>query len=618
MKPKLLDKCVSREQAFALDTLIRHPGLRTEGLSFVGFVSVSEYALAGKLVRRLAASLPLRVEPVAEISELNRICREGRSDCLYVILCNAFRARELEQSVYPALSLYRDFIFERRLKHLYVGDAGFLAAAHQRLPDLFLIHQAVLPLENLQTIVGKDLSLAQVFTAEEEPGRERSERLSLAVCLGLPPFNRSERHREATLLAALLPDTSPYTAAFRYLNLSVLYLTLGEHANCAAVLAAAARLAALTASPEFSEAIALHRAFLWRDQGAWKEAVAAFRSFLDNATAAGGTSLSILAYDGLGDCLDRLGRSEEASECFGQALAGSRKKGMAMLEALTWGKIGETESRRADFPAARRAYRRALAIYTTRGCRIPFAHELLNLGDTYCATDDWGFAAAYYRGALTLFRGADLTVGVIAALIRLSWCALDQAEAGGKVSLRQVGSYLAEARHAAEAEKEPALMAEIETCSARLAQVEGDGPRAGESFRRALLLWQSLSPRYERERWVAEGRLGSSGGGHPAEAVEAFDNQMKARQYFNRTADVGGRMRIDCWLGDFYHRRGELPRASVSYREALQAARSAGSLSIEARAKEALGNLYLEVGENEEARKQLFQASRIRQLLVGS
>lgn len=617
MKSKLLDKCLSREQALALDTLIRHPGLQTEGLSFVGFVSVSEYALAGKLVRRLAASLPLRVEPVAEISELNRICREGRSDRVYVVLCNAFRPPELEQSVYPALSLYRDFIFERRLKHLYVGDAGFLAAAHQRLPDLFLIHQAVLPLENLQTIVGKDLSPAQVFAAEKESEGERPERLSLAVCLGLPPFNRSERLRQATVLAALLPDTSPYTGTFRYLNLSVLYLTLGAYANCAAVLDAAARLADLTGSPEFTEAIALHRAFLCRGRGKWKEAAAAFRSFLENGTAADSASLSVLAYNGLGDCLGRLGRPEEAFACFRQALAGSRKNGMALLEALTWGKIGETENRRADFPAARRAYRRALAMYTSRGCRIPFAHALLNLGDTYTATDDWSFAAAYYREALALFRTVNLAAGVIASLIRLARCELDKAEAGGKASLRRIGGYLTEARRAAEAEKEPALTAEIEGCAARLAQAGGDPARAEIAFRRTLLRWRSLSPRYERERWAAEGWARSCVGIDPADVSEALGALTKARQYFDRTADVCGRMRIDCRLGDCYRLHGDFGRASAAYGEALQAARKVGSLSTQIRVKEALGNIYRETGEKDEARKQCSQALRIRQLLVG-
>lgn len=618
MKPELLDKCLAREQALALDMLIRHPGLRTEGLSFVGFVSVSDYALAGKLVRRLAASLPLRVEPVAEIAELNRICREGRSDCVYVILCNAFQVPELEQSVYPALSLYRDFIFERRLKHLYVGDAGFLAAAHQRLPDLFLIHQVVLPLENLQAIVGKDLSPARIFATEKEPEGERPERLSLAVCLRLPPFNRSERLRQATTLAALLPDTSPYTGAFRYLNLSVLYLTLGEYAHCAAVLEAAARLAAVTGSREFSEAVALHRAFLQRSRGEWKEATAAFRSFLHDGTTVPGTSLSVLAYNGLGDCLCRLGRFEEASGCFRQALAGSRKNGMAMLEALTWGKIGEMDSRRADFPAARRAYRHALTMYTSRGCRIPFAYELLNLGDTYCITDDWPFAAAYYRQALALFRQGELSAGIMAALIRLARCELNKAEAGGRVNLRRIDGYLREARREAEIEKEPVFTAEIESCSARLAQAKGEPARAGKNFRRALLLWQSLAPRYERERWAAEGWLGSCCGIDPGDVPEAPGGLTKARLYFERTADVCGRMRIDCLLGDFYQRRGDLAQAAACYGEALQAARSAGSLSMQARVKEALGNLYLETGEKEEARKLRSEALRIRQLLVGS
>lgn len=618
MKSKLLNKCLAREQALALDTLTRHPGLRTEGLSFVGFVSVSEYALAGKLVRQLAASLPLRVEPVAEVAELNRVCREGRSDCVYVILCNAFRSPELEQSVYPALSLYRDFIFERRLKHLYVGDAGFLAAVHQRLPDLFLIHQVVLPLENLQTIVGKDLSLTRIFAVEKEPDGERSERLGLAVCLGIPPFNRSERIRRAKALDALLPDTSPYTGAFRYLNLSVLYLTLGEYAHCAAVLEAAAGLAVLTGSREFSEAIALHRAFLRRGRGEWNEAAAAFRSFLHDETTAGGISLRVLANDGLGDCLCQLGRSEEAAGCFRQALAGSRKNGMAMLEALTWGKIGEMNSRQADFPAARRAYRRALTMYTSRGCRIPFAYALLNLGDTYCATDDWPFAAAYYREALALFRTAKLAVGIMAALIRLARCELDEAEAGGRVNLRRIGGYLTKARRRAETEKEPAFTAEIESCSARLAQAKGEPARAGKIFRRALLLWQSLASRYERERWAAEGWLGSCCGIDPGDVPEAPGDLMKARQYFDRTADVYGRMRIDCLLGDFYQRKGDLIQATDCYGEALQAARSVGSLSMQARVKEALGNLYLEAGEKEEARKQRSEALRIRQLLVGS
>lgn len=607
--------CLSREQALALDTFLRHPALHTEELSFVGFVAVSEYALAGRFVRRLSAALPLRVEPVAEVAELSRICREGKSSSVYVILCNAFRPSELEQTVYPALSLYRDFIFERRLKHIYVGDAGFLAAAHQRLPDLFLIHQAVLQLDNAQAAVRNDLAQAQLFTSGNESESAWPERWSVAACLSPPPFDRSEGERQARQLAALPPHGSPYTDALRYLNLSALYLLMREYGKAAAALEEAGRLAAATGSREFAEAAALHRAFLLRGQGRWTEAAAAFQSFLREESSCARPVLRITACDGLGDCLRLLNRPEEALRCFREALGLCREAGAPFLQALTWEKMGEIHARQADFPTARQAYRQALAVYTSRRCRIPFAYTLLSLGDTYRLTDDRRFATAYYREALALFRTASLAGGKIAALVGLARTSLERAEAGGSVADSRVGGYLAEAVRWAGREREPAWLAEIETCAGRLARLKGETGYAETAFRRAIALWQSLAPFGEREKEVAYAFLGSGPARAAVTVSEALEYLTQVKLYFDRTADLPSRIYTYRSLGDTYQQQGWLEQALAYYKQAVALARRCGSLSQQAAVQEALGNLYAEAGKEEEARKQRAEAMRIRPLI---
>lgn len=616
MKNQSLDPSLSRQQALALDTFLRHPGLHTAGLSFVGFVSVSEYALAGAFVRRLSAALPFRVEPVAEVSELNRICREGKSDEVYVVLCNAFRRAELQHSVYPALSLYRDFIFERRLKHIYVGDAGFPASAHQRLPDLFLIHQAVLQLDNLQLKVRNDLALAQVFTVENRRQEAWPERWSIAVCLGPLPFDRSGGEKRAQELASLLPEDSPYAGSLRALNLSALYLALREFEKAAPVLEAAARLAVATGSCEFAEAVALHRAFLLRGLGRWAEAAAAFRHFLGAGSFTGSPALRITAWAGLGDCWWQLNRPEGAMGCFREALGGCGKAGVPMLEAFLWGKMGEIYARRADFPAARRFYRRALAVYTSRCCRVPFAYILLSLGDTYRATDDWRFAAAYYRKALALFRQAGLAAGISAALICQARVYLEKAEAGGKAAPGRMAGCLAEAARWATNEKEPALLAEVETCLGRLARLKGEPAGAEAAFCRAIRMWQALASFGEREKREV-GCLRDGGEVHaPETEAEILSCLTEARRYFERTADVPNRLSVYRALGDWHNRQDDAYGALAYYGKAVALARSYGRLSVQASVQEAIGSLYREAGKEEEARKQFAEAFRIRQLLV--
>lgn len=665
MKNKPLDSCLSREQALALDAFVHHPGLRIEGLAFVGFVSVSAYALAGGFVRRLSADLPFAVEPVADIAELNRICREGKSDCVYVILCNAFRASELEQWVYPALSLYRDFIFERRLKHIYVGNAGFLAAAHQRLPDLFLIHQAVLPLENLRTLTAKDLSLPPEFYSPKPSAVPVPERLNLAVCLAPPAFDRSAGIRRAAEWVALPPTDSPYTMALRYLHLSVLYLRVQAFEEAGIVLEKAASLAAATNSREFVEAVELHRAFGLLCRGEWAEAVLAFRDFLENGSRESGPALRITAWGALGESWRQLNCPQEALGCFRRALGLSRQAGLTMLEALIWGKMGEMAAWRADYPAARRAYRKALAGYTSGRSRIWVAYTLLNLGDTYRTTDDWAFAKAYYRRALALFAAAGLTVGKLAASVCMAKCELDKAEAGGKWAADRIARFLLQAGRWAGEEREPAWQVEIDICRGRLARLRRDVQATGAAFHRALGYGPSFTPQYECQKRVAYGYWGSgyaatrpglseatvseetiseetiskemifgeaisgetiseeaiSGeaiskeAAFPPSPAEALRFLTEARLYFERTADTANRILIYRFLGDFYQRNADFEQASAYYSQALELARAAGSLSLTAAVQEAKGKLYAARGEEAEARKQLSEARRLRQLI---
>lgn len=640
MKNKPLDSCLSREQALALDAFVAHPGLRMEGLAFVGFVSVSAYALAGEFVRRLTADLPLAVEPVADIARLNRICREGKSDCVYVILCNAFRATELEQWVYPALSLYRDFIFERRLKHIYVGNAGFLAAAHQRLPDLFLIHQAVLSLENLRTLTADDLSLAAEFFSFEPSAAPAPERLNLAVCLAPPAFDRPAGIRRAAELVALPCTDSPYTMALRYLHLSVLYLRLQAFEKAGAVLEKAASLAAVTGSPEFVEAVALHRAFGLQCRGKWAEAAAAFRDFVETGGRGSGPAIRITAWGALGESWRQLNRSQEALDCFRRALRLSRQAGLAMLEALMWVKIGEMAAWRTDYPAARRAYRKALAGYASGRSRISVAYTLLNLGDTYRATDDWAFANGYYRRALALFGAAGLAVGKLAASVCMAKCELDKAEASGKPAADRISRFLLQAGRWAAQEKDPVWQVEIDICRGRLARLRQDVQAAGAAFGRALGYGPSLAPRYERQKRMAYGYWGSSyaatgpkisqaavsqaaiwaetasaEAAFPPSPAEALRFLTEARLYFERTADAANQMIIYRFLGDFYRRQADFGQTLAYYRQALELARAAGSLSLAAAVQEAKGELYAARGEEAEARKQFSEAGRLQQLL---
>lgn len=648
MKNKPLDSCLSREQALALDAFVRHPGLRIEGLAFVGFVSVSAYALAAGFVRRLTADLPFAVQPVADIAQLNRICREGKSDCVYVILCNAFRAPELEQWVYPALSLYRDFIFERRLKHIYVGNAGFLAAAHQRLPDLFLIHQAVLPLENLRTLTAEDLSLPAEFFSPEPSATPVPERLNPAVCLAPPAFDRSAALRRAAEWVAPSCTDSPYTMALRYLRLSVLYLRLQAFEKAGVVLEKAASLAAATGSREFVEAVELHRAFGLLCRGKCAEAASAFRDFLETGSRRNSPAICITAWGALGESWRQLNRPQEALGCFRRALGLSREAGLAMLEALMWVKIGEMAAWRADYPAARRAYRRALAGYTSGRSRIAVAYTLLNLGDTYRATDDWAFAKVYYRQALTLFEAAGLRVGKLAASVCMAKCELDKAEAGGKWASDRISRFLGQAGRWAGEEKELAWQVEIDICQGRLARLRQDVQATGAAFRRALGYGPSFTPQYERQKRVAYGYWGSgyaatwprlseatvsretifketiSGetiskeAAFPPSPAEALRFLTEARLYFERTADTANRILIYRFLGDFYQRNADFEQALAYYSQALELARAAGSLSRTAAVQEAKGKLYAARGEEAEARKQLSEARRLRQLIGAS
>lgn len=55
--------------------------------------------------------------------------------CLFDLRCDCFDAEKLTYSIYPAMLLYRDYIFDRGLKHFYLGDARFIESATLYLPD---------------------------------------------------------------------------------------------------------------------------------------------------------------------------------------------------------------------------------------------------------------------------------------------------------------------------------------------------------------------------------------------------------------------------------------------------------------------------------------------------
>lgn len=599
------------EQSLALKDFICHPALTTEGLSFVGFISLSDHKLKNLLIRHIHSQMTLKTEVVLNLQDLEDIYRHGRSDTIYIIPCLSFPTKELIQSVYPAMLLYRDFIFERQLKHIYLGDHTFIASASKHMPDLFLINNVVLPLNNERLSVEQDITAGKTLQKNKPLLVEPFTRFHSVSWLDQRAVNISEKRKKVYELNSYLSSPSLHTRIFAYLQLATLSLFVQEPEKAASYLMTARQIASQLANRSFMRAIRLQEVFLYLHRAEWEKAEALLREFMVNTDAGDSIEQLFSACNALGYTLIRLNRMEEAFKQLTDVLEETRKTGLRNMEACALLYLGDIYHFRLDHRQARIHYRKALAIYTSRMSIPQFAYCLIKLGYSFLATDDYRFAGNYFRQALSLYRSQHLRHGQATALFGLSQSYNNPLE-DGKTDLL----LLEKARTLFLKEQDPLAVARIDQ---RLGEYHlsrhhlFEAENAFRSARQTLRTFSSSHPEASRSLDISVANLYSREGQYQ----EAENYLKKAFDYFSHTGDHTHMMALYAQMGSFYlaYASDDSTRPLAYLRKALAMAREYSRLSTQWSVRQTLYTFYLRHGQEEEALKQYSQAERIRHIL---
>lgn len=602
---------LTAEQSLALQDFICHPALTTEGLSFVGFVSLSDNKLKDLLIRLLHSEMTLKTEVVLNLYDLEDIYRQGRSDTIYIIPCHSSPPKKLEQSVYPAMLLYRDFIFERQLKHIYLGDGKFIASASKQMPDLFLINNAVLPLTNELLSVEKDITEGKTLQKNQTSPVEPFGRFHGVSWLDQRAINLSEKRKKTYELNKRLSSPSLHTRIFTYIQLATLSIFVQEPEKAAFHLKMAQEIAAQIDNRSFIRAIRLQEAFLYLNTAEWEKAQTLLRQFIADTDAGDSIEQLFAACNTLGYTLIRLKRMEEAFKQFTEVLENSRKAGIRNMEACALLYLGDIYNHRLDHRLARIHYRKALAIYTSRRSVPQFAHCLIRLGYSFLNTDDYCFARDYFRQALSLYKSQHLRHGQGAALYGLGE-SYKEAERNEKTYVTS----LEKARNLFLSEQDPLALARIDQSLGGYHLSRRHLFEAENAFRSARQTLRATgSPHPEAEisidaAWADLYIL-------EKEYPKAEWYLQKAFDYFSQAGDKKHAMAVYAQLGNLYlsYAPHDSDRPLAYLRKALSMARQYNSLSTQWTVRQALYTFYLRHGQEEEALKQQSQAVRIRQIL---
>lgn len=606
------------EQSLALKNFIRHPALTTEGLSFVGFVSLSDHKLKDVLIRYIQSEVALKIAVVLNTQDLEEIYRQGKSDMIYIIPCFSFPEKELIQSVYPTMLLYRDFIFERKLKHIYLGDGGFIASASKYMPDLFLINNVVLLLKNERLSVEKDIAAGKTLLSNKRIPVESFHRIHSVSWLDQRPVNVADKEiKESKLNKYLTASSSLHTQIFVYIHLATLYITLQESVAAESYLKTAREIAEKIQSRSFIRAIQLQRAFLYLNRTEWEKVTELLQAFIADMDAGDSIEQVFAACNTLGYSLIHQNRMKEAFNQFTEVLKKSGEAGIHSMEACASIYLGDIYTYWLNPVQARVCYRRALAIYTSRMSIPQFAHCLLKLGHSFLGTDDRTFAREYFNQALSLYRSQGLNHGKARALYGMA-----ESYQGGPERAKAC-KFLEEAGILFRKERDLQALA----CTKRSLGIyyasENRLFEAENAFQDALGILQNLNDsglNYPQELISTYAALGDLYTRWKKYA-EAETCLKKALEYFSQTGDQRNIMVLYKQMGllllsDSSDSSKDHTTLAYDYlQQALFMAREYHSLSTEGSVRQALSTYYLREGRQEEALKQQSQAECIRQIL---
>lgn len=603
---------LSAEQALALKTFIRHPSLTMEELPFVAFVSLSDTKLKELFVGYVKRGLGKAIEVVSTVADLTAIYREGRSDVLYLIDCLSFPPSLLTKSVYPMMLLYRDFIFERKLKHIYLGGEGFITSASQQMPDLFLINNVVLPLKNERQPVEKDIAAGKALLRTKPAPRTPNERIHLALWLDQRALNVGEVKEKESEAHNRPADDRLHTQIYADIHASSVYISTQEWEKAQEHLEKAQEAAGEIQNRSFLRAIRLQWAFLCLNRAEWEKAAGILRQFIRETGAGDSAEQLFSAYQALSYAFIRQNRLEEAGEALSYILEKSRQSGARNMQAPACLYLGDIYQYRMQYRSARKYYRQALTIYTSRESISQFAYCLLKLGYSFLSTDDRPWACSYFNQALLLYKSQRLNHGKASALYGLAQCACGLANTPEKTY-----GLLKEANELFLKERDLKSVAETERCLGTCLQADNRLPEAEDAYLNALETFWKFHPAYEKEEMSVYALLGSL----------YTDRQMfsqaetclcKAKDYFTRINDVENLMKVYTGLGLFHLTRpsADAPDQALAYlQKALTLSIEHNSLSTQWTVRQALAQLYLRMGKREESVKQQSQAETIRQVL---
>jgi tetratricopeptide (TPR) repeat protein len=304
----------------------------------------------------------------------------------------------------------------------------------------------------------------------------------------------------------------------------------------------------------------------------FQQALVVFRELGDRA--AQGKPL-----DGLGNLAVRQGRFEEASNYFQQALVVFRELGDRKAEGRNLNNLGTLASNQRRPGESRGYYQQALAIARTVGDRPAEGTILGNLGDLAAEQGRPEEASGYYEQALAVARAAGDRPAEGKILSELGYLATEQGRP--EEGVKYVQEALAIARAAGDRPQERRILYRLGT----LAYGQGRPERALYYYEQALAIVREMGDR----SWEGTilGGLGAVAAdqGRLAEAAKYFQQSLAIARATDDRSAVGTALNN---LGVLAGRQGRPEEARGYYEQALAVAREMGDRSAE---RSALNNL---------------------------
>lgn len=601
MKDDLIYTYISAEQALELDTCVRHPALELEELSFVGFISSSDMDLANLFVRFLRAHLRFPVEEIWDKRTLSMAYRKGDKNTVFVVRCDCFESEELRGSVYPSMLIYRDFIFERSLKHFYIGDTRFIESATKYMPDLFLVNNVVLQLTNIRRQVEADIIIAKSLTSKILIHDDS--KVDLMLWLGQRAFNVLEGKGKVLNLNKLRAKSNAYAKSFVYTDLASLQITLNNEKETMGCLDKAEKSSKQIKDRNFKQTIVLQRALLYVNQREWERAEFEIQSLIGQLMAGDSISITIAAYNLLAYSLINQYKIEEAVSVVRHALQESITNGDVLAKATSLGLLGDINAYRGRYVDARKLYRDSLSSYASRQKLSQVAYNLLRLGDSYKDVGEYHFARMYYQVALELYTYRKLNYGKALSLrgLALIDIALGQLDLAKENLLESLRLFVQE--------RAPYDQAYSEVCLGECFLQEGLLQDADCKLEEALGLLESERGKMMLSR--LRGRL----------LIRTCDYDRASRYlkevlcFFKRINDKPNELSALIDMGELCYYQADLSGALSFLREALSLANEYQVIPCRVHVYETLAKVYDEQGEPDKAMKYKTQSQRIRTLL---